>query len=173
MSSLHWMPLYIPDYLADTTHLSAEEHGAYLMLIFHYWMQDGLPDDDDRLARIAHIPAERWPAVRSVLRPFFGDGWVHSRIEREREQAEATYVKRSEAGKKGGRPKGSKKPGIKQTESPAFPDGKPGSKPTESNHNHNHHISSHNQEEGTSKGKRIRERVDADGVVIEDWGGDE
>ncbi len=27
----------------------------------------------------------------------------------------------------------------------------------------------HNQKEGTSKGKRIRERVDADGVVHEEW----
>lgn len=37
-----WMAFYVADYLADTLHLSATEHGAYLLLISHYWVHGGL-----------------------------------------------------------------------------------------------------------------------------------
>ena len=52
-----WMLFfYIPDFLADTMHLSASETGAYLCLIMDYWLHDGLPDDDHKLAAIARLP---------------------------------------------------------------------------------------------------------------------
>ena len=52
MAALPYMQLYIADYLADTMHLSAEEHGAYLLLMFNYW-QTGKPIPKNRLAKIA------------------------------------------------------------------------------------------------------------------------
>ncbi|EDR3747109.1 DUF1376 domain-containing protein, partial [Salmonella enterica] len=54
MAALPYMQLYIADYLADTMHLSAEEHGAYLLLMFNYW-QTGRAIPKSRLAKIARV----------------------------------------------------------------------------------------------------------------------
>ena len=41
---------HIGDYLQDTTRLSTEQQGAYLLLIMDYWTNGPLPDDDAALA---------------------------------------------------------------------------------------------------------------------------
>ena len=66
-----WMPVYIGDYLADTMHLSTEQHGAYLLLLFHLWRRDALPDDDKELAKISGLSRQSWNKVRPVLAAFF------------------------------------------------------------------------------------------------------
>lgn len=82
-----WMPLYVADYLADTGHLSAAEHGAYLLLIMHYWQNGGLPNEDRRLARICRMSPEEWADARETLFDMFDDGWKHARIEEELQAA--------------------------------------------------------------------------------------
>lgn len=97
-----WMPFYIADYLADTGHLSTIEHGAYLLLIFHYWQNGGVPDDDTRLARIARVTPKEWREMKTTIGSFFSSGWKHSRIEREIADSIAKYERRANAGSQGG-----------------------------------------------------------------------
>lgn len=97
------MPLYVGDYLADTAGLSAEEHGAYLLLIMNYWASGKpLPDDDGRLARIAACSDERWLAVRKSVDKFFKVGrgvWKHARIEAEMARVNRIIEAKRRAGK--------------------------------------------------------------------------
>lgn len=78
-----WMPLYVADYLADTGHLSASEHGSYLLLIMHYWSNGCLPDDDIKLARIARNTNAEWQKTKKSIEDFFEPGWKHKRIDAE------------------------------------------------------------------------------------------
>ncbi|EEW2050336.1 DUF1376 domain-containing protein [Escherichia coli] len=101
MAALPYMQLYIADYLADTMHLSAEEHGAYLLLMFNYW-QTGKPIPKNRLAKIARLTNERWADVEPSLQDFFcdnGEEWVHLRIEEDLASVREKLTKKSAAGK--------------------------------------------------------------------------
>lgn len=98
-----WMPLYVADYLKDTQHLSALEHGAYLLLIMHAWSHEGLlPSEESRVARIAGLTQKEWKNSRDVLLKFFAkksDGFRHKRVEKERARASALNEQRREAGR--------------------------------------------------------------------------
>lgn len=101
MAALPYMQFYVADYLADTMHLSTEEHGAYLLLIFNYW-QTGKPIPKSRLNNIARLSNDRWAVVEDSLREFFNDNgteWVHPRIEADLAAVEEAQEQRSKAGK--------------------------------------------------------------------------
>lgn len=97
-----WMPLYVGDYLGDTGHLSTTQHGAYLLLMMHYWRKGELPDDDKQLASITKLPLRIWMDSRETLQAFFYDGWCHKRIDTELGNMEKVSQKRAAAGYKGG-----------------------------------------------------------------------
>lgn len=101
MAALPYMQLYIADYLADTMHLSTEEHGAYLLLMFNYW-QTGRPIPKNRLSKIARLSNDRWNSVEPSLKEFFNDNgteWVQERIERDLEAVKNSISQKSAAGK--------------------------------------------------------------------------
>jgi uncharacterized protein YdaU (DUF1376 family) len=89
MSQAPAMPLFCGDYLADTAHLSLEEHGAYLKLLMLTWRNNGeaLPDDDVRIARMLGVSVRHWKEkLRPVLAPFFDlveNRWRQKRLEKE------------------------------------------------------------------------------------------
>jgi uncharacterized protein YdaU (DUF1376 family) len=98
-----WMPFHVGDYLGDTGHLSTIQHGAYLLLILHYWRTGGLPEDDAKLARIAKLSVKNWTEfIKPDLEPLFRANWRHKRIDEELEKYEIIRAKRAIAGRKGG-----------------------------------------------------------------------
>lgn len=66
-----WMPLYIGDFLADTSHLGATETGIYMRLIMHCWQHGSIPRDDRKLAMIAHCDLRVWHQFRDTVLQFF------------------------------------------------------------------------------------------------------
>jgi uncharacterized protein YdaU (DUF1376 family) len=77
-----WMPLSIGDYLADTAHLSTVEHGAYLLLLMHYWRKGPLPNDLGKIAQIAKLAPDAWSIAQALLADFFrllDDGLYHQK----------------------------------------------------------------------------------------------
>lgn len=97
-----WMPLYVGDYLGDTGHLTTAQHGAYLLLMMHYWRKGELPDDDRQLSKITKLPLRTWCEYRPTLQDFFYEGWKHKRIEAELAKMLRVSQKRAIAGQKGG-----------------------------------------------------------------------
>lgn len=102
-----WMPVYIGDYLADTSHLSTEEHGAYLLLMFHYWRTGPLPNNERRLAAIAGLTGDAWSNAWALLKDFFipsEDGALHhKRIDHELKEAAEKRQKSTERAEKAAR----------------------------------------------------------------------
>lgn len=100
-----WMPLQIGPYLADTTHLTRDQHGAYLLLLMAYWRRGGpLPADDARLAAIAKATPAEWRKIKPVLLEFFREedgAWHQKRADEELEKASRLTEAKAAAGRKG------------------------------------------------------------------------
>lgn len=106
MSATPFMQLYVGDYLADTLHLTTEQHGAYLLLLMTMWRADAkLPNDPAKLARIARVSAKRWPSVWAEIEAFFiieGEWIANPRLTKEHQKAVSISQERRSAGRKGG-----------------------------------------------------------------------
>ena len=79
MSKAPAMPMYWDAYLADTTHLTTEEHGAYMLLLAAMWRRNGsVPDDDKDNARILGLTTAKWRKIKArfeaTISGFHSDG---------------------------------------------------------------------------------------------------
>lgn len=101
------MQLYVGDYLADTLHLTTEQHGAYLLLLMTMWRAGAcLPNDPAKLARICRVSPKRWPSVWAEISEFFeieGNTITNNRLTKEHQKAVSISQERKAAGKKGGK----------------------------------------------------------------------
>lgn len=164
MAALPYMQFYVADYLADTMHLTAEEHGAYMLLIFNYW-QTGKPllDDDRRLANIARVSSERWTDVKRSLTEYFVcvDGVLkHPRIEADLQFVADKQTKAVDAGKASAKSRLAKKQakaGVRATNVPT-------NVPTERQPKGNH---SESESESESEEKTISGKPDIAAQAIE------
>jgi uncharacterized protein YdaU (DUF1376 family) len=78
-----YYPFYVGDYLRDTGDLSLTEHGAYMILLHHYYTQGGLTADMERLYRVCRaFSDEEQQAINTVVERFFyqnGDGTLKNK----------------------------------------------------------------------------------------------
>lgn len=106
MTAAPFMQLYVGDYLADTLHLTTEQHGAYLLLLMTMWRAGAsLPNDPAKLARIARVSPKRWGQVWEGVAEFFdieGDTITNRRLTKEHQKAVSISQERKQAGRKGG-----------------------------------------------------------------------
>jgi len=113
------LPIFTDAYLADTRHLTAEEHGAYLLLLMCAWRTRGcaLKDDDRFLARSVGVTLPRWRRLRPVIADFFAieDGlWRQKKLTEVYKGVESRVARNRANGAKGGRAKAARKAGDRQ-----------------------------------------------------------
>lgn len=158
MSSAPSMPLFPDAYLADTTHLSTEEHGAYFLLLMAMWRRGGtVPNDDKDLARIVGLTPAKWLKIKTRLMSFLiieNNEISQKRLKKEWEYVHEKRQKNAKNGSKGGRPKAYENNGI------AKANGFEIDNPNESPHTQPHtHIE---KEEDKSSSKSLSKKTETD-----------
>lgn len=114
---MNYFRFYVGDYLKDTSRLSILEHGAYAVMLLHYYAEEApLPLDRAELYRMARaMMPDECKAVDKVLHLFFvkeADGWHNKRADSELETATGMIERARENGQKGGRPKTKKESDV-------------------------------------------------------------
>jgi uncharacterized protein YdaU (DUF1376 family) len=108
MSQAPIMPMFVDAMVADTMDLSAEAFGAYHLLLYATWRNNGrpLPDNDVKLARVCRVSTSKWRrTLREELAGFFdiSDGtWRQKRLEKEWFSATRRIESARENGSAGG-----------------------------------------------------------------------
>jgi uncharacterized protein YdaU (DUF1376 family) len=115
MSKAPAMPMYWDAYLADTTHLTTEEHGAYMLLLAAMWRRNGsVLDDDKDNARILGLTPAKWRKVKArfvaTISGFHADGdtITQEKLRKTWENTQEKIAKNVVNGAKGGRAAASK-----------------------------------------------------------------
>lgn len=101
---LEWMKFYPEAFIVGTVGMSAEETGAYQLLLCFQWDLRRLPKNERELAAMARVTV---PKLRKLWAGKLGtkfdeddDGYFNRRLEKERLAVESRSRRQSEAGKK-------------------------------------------------------------------------
>jgi len=69
---MEWYERRPVDYKEDTWHLTLAEHGAYTLLLDHYYSNEKpLPDNDRALSSICNCTMDEWLVVKDNVVAFF------------------------------------------------------------------------------------------------------
>jgi len=108
MPKTPFMPLWVADFTGDTLDLSAQEIGAYMLLLMAMWGRDGyLPNDHKKLQRVARCGRE-WPRIWAAIGHYFtveGDRITQGRLRDEYAKVAAKRGVNAHSGALGGRAK--------------------------------------------------------------------
>lgn len=99
-----WMPFYVADYLADTGHLSHEEHGIYFLALLHYWQtEQPLTANAEQLQMICRcFDKQKFSKLWSTVGDLFvlkGQVYHHKRMDVELLKSKKLSEIRAKAGK--------------------------------------------------------------------------
>lgn len=170
MSGLPWYAHSIKAYEDDTNHLSMLQHGAYRLMLDHYYKKAApLPADAQQVHRICRAVADdEKAAVLAVLSEFFtleADGWHNDKADRElAKMADISNKRRNSANSRHGKVQ-------TQSNPPATDHAKPSANGDANNHANAHanadtlnteHISSLRSDISPGKSKP-RKRGEPDG----------
>lgn len=105
MAEFPAIPIFTDAFISDTTHLTAAQTGAYIMLLMTAWRtkENALPDDDDFLARCSRLDKRTFVKQKSIIMRFWSlDSshlWRQGRLDDERKRADEQRIKNAKAGK--------------------------------------------------------------------------
>jgi uncharacterized protein YdaU (DUF1376 family) len=91
--------LYINQFYSGISDMGAEEVGAYILLLCYQWDKGSVPDDMERIKKIAKT--KKSAVVETVLQKFVKNEnglLINERLEKERDKQTANSMKRSAAG---------------------------------------------------------------------------
>ena len=114
MDRLPFWSVEVDKLVASSTELTAEEFGAYVLLMIRQWQNAGrsLPDNDHKLARICRMTTSRWKKhVRPAIEKYFDvrDGtWSQKKLAKQFEEVVEKIRKKRESGARGGKAKARK-----------------------------------------------------------------
>jgi len=105
MSKTPFMPLWVADFLADTTELDCKEVGAYMLLLMSLWQRGGkLPNDAKKLQRVARCGRD-WPKIWGAIEHHFecdGETISNNRLSLELQKVDTKRRVNSHNGARGG-----------------------------------------------------------------------
>lgn len=145
MAEFPAMPFMTDAYLGDTMHLSLEEHGAYLKLLFIAWRTPSclLPKDDARIATMLGITKGKWKKLKPTILAFWTEtehGFEQKKLKKIREKVREKSNKNRESAARRWDGKSLKNNDAKDAnaDANAMPDVVPKSCERNANQNHNH-----------------------------------
>ena len=90
MAEFPALPLFTDAYIADTAHLTNEEHGVYLRLLMFAWRTEtcSLPNNDARLALMVGVTKGKWNKLKPTIMSFWrlsNGEWTQKKLTKQRD----------------------------------------------------------------------------------------